>query len=92
MLDRLAPPTAAGIDGCRAGWLCVTETGDSLRAFVAPDIAQLVQQLPTDALIGIDIDRTAASRVAPGLETLNSSVSIRSDSYVELPTLRGQLL
>jgi predicted RNase H-like nuclease len=55
MLDRLAPSTAAGIDGCRAGWLCVTETGDSLRAFVAPDIAQLVQQLPTDALIGIDI-------------------------------------
>jgi predicted RNase H-like nuclease len=55
MLDRLAPPTAAGIDGCRAGWLCVTETGNSLRAFVAPDIAQLVQQLPTDALIGIDI-------------------------------------
>ena len=53
--DRDHPRAVAGIDGCRTGWLCVTETGDSLRAFVAPDISHLVQQLPTDALVGIDI-------------------------------------
>lgn len=54
-LDRAHPRAVAGVDGCRAGWLCITEAGDSLRAFVARDISHLVQQLSAGTLIGIDI-------------------------------------
>ena len=53
--DKGSPRTVAGIDGCRSGWLCVTENESRLRAFICPDISQAVQQLPANTLIGIDI-------------------------------------
>ena len=53
--DGHHPRAVAGVDGCRTGWLCVTEADDSLRAFVARDISHLVQQLPAETLVGIDI-------------------------------------
>jgi len=53
--DRAYPRAIAGVDGCRAGWLCVIEEGDTHRAFLARDISHLVQQLRTETLIGIDI-------------------------------------
>jgi predicted RNase H-like nuclease len=49
------PRGAAGIDGCRAGWLCVAEIENSLQSFICADISRVVQQLPADTLIGIDV-------------------------------------
>ena len=46
----------AGVDGCRGGWLLVTEDlNGELRARVHPNAAQLLEGLPESALIGIDI-------------------------------------
>ena len=45
-----------GIDSCPDGWLCVVEDGaGELRAFVRPDFAAVVANLPQDALLAIDI-------------------------------------
>jgi predicted RNase H-like nuclease len=40
----------AGVDGCRGGWVVVTD-GD---AFVCPDFAAVLAELPDDAVIGVD--------------------------------------
>lgn len=47
--------TIAGIDGCKGGWLCIEELHDGLRAFIASNIRDVVDQLPPDSLLGIDI-------------------------------------
>ena len=47
--------TIAGIDGCKAGWLCIEELNDGLRAFIASNITDAVDQLSPGCLIGIDI-------------------------------------
>ena len=46
--------TIAGIDGCKGGWLCIEELNDGLRAFIASNISDAVDQLPPRCLIGID--------------------------------------
>jgi predicted RNase H-like nuclease len=46
----------AGVDGCRAGWLCVfVDSARCCSAFIAPGIAQLAERLPTNCAIGIDM-------------------------------------
>lgn len=47
--------TVAGVDGCKGGWLCIEEPNDGLRAFIASNIRDVVDQLPPDSLLGIDI-------------------------------------
>jgi predicted RNase H-like nuclease len=50
-------PLVAGVDGCRAGWLCVTaeaETGKARDAFIAPDIGVVLGRQDL-AVIAIDV-------------------------------------
>ena len=45
----------AGVDGCAGGWLCVLEEGARLAGFIAPSFIQLLNRLPADAVVAIDI-------------------------------------
>ncbi len=45
----------AGVDGCRGGWLCLEEKGDTLRTFVAGSFDQLLDYLGDAAVITIDV-------------------------------------
>jgi predicted RNase H-like nuclease len=47
----------AGVDGCRAGWLCVlaeAESGTAVDAFIVPDVGELLAR-PKLAMIAIDM-------------------------------------
>jgi predicted RNase H-like nuclease len=43
--------SVAGVDGCRGGWIVVTDS----RAFVCPDFAAVLDDLDDDTVIGVDI-------------------------------------
>lgn len=45
----------AGVDGCRAGWVAVIRDGAGHRAEVFSRFEQLVDHLPQDALIAVDM-------------------------------------
>lgn len=46
----------AGVDGCKGGWLCVAlDATSTMSAFVAKDVKDLVERLPSECRIGIDI-------------------------------------
>jgi predicted RNase H-like nuclease len=47
--------TLAGVDGCAGGWLCVLEEGARLTAFVVESFPSLLDRLPEDALVAIDV-------------------------------------
>lgn len=47
--------TWVGMDGCRAGWLCVSWTANSFRAWIAPDMASALAHPGSEAVVGIDI-------------------------------------
>ena len=44
-----------GVDGCADGWVCLRESQNRLSVTLLPTFAQLLQQVPTDAIIAIDI-------------------------------------
>jgi predicted RNase H-like nuclease len=46
-----ATSRAAGVDGCRTGWVVVHDG----RAWVAPDFAAVLRSVPDDVPIGVDI-------------------------------------
>src|SRR5216684_123056 len=45
----------AGVDGCRAGWLCVHQRGDEISAEVFVTFRHLLKHLPATTLIAVDI-------------------------------------
>lgn len=45
------------MDGCADGWICLQESQNSLTANVVSTFAQLLQWVPTDAIIAIDVPR-----------------------------------
>src|SRR5688572_28361536 len=45
----------AGVDGCAGGWVCVLEEGTRLTGLVATSFAELLNRLPADAIVAIDI-------------------------------------
>ena len=52
----MASSCVAGVDGCKGGWLCVAlDVTSTMSAFVAKDVQDLVERLPSDCRIGIDI-------------------------------------
>jgi predicted RNase H-like nuclease len=52
----MTPSSIAGVDGCKGGWLCVAiDATATMSAFVARDVQDLVERLPSDCRIGIDI-------------------------------------
>lgn len=46
---------AAGVDGCKAGWVAAFETGDGVAVRVLPHFADLFGLLPADAVIAVDM-------------------------------------
>lgn len=44
-----------GVDGCPVGWVAVVAHGSSVTRLVALSIAELIERLPSDALVAIDI-------------------------------------
>lgn len=44
-----------GVDGCRGGWIAVFECGNSVRAFVATSVVELLGRLDPETLVAIDI-------------------------------------
>jgi predicted RNase H-like nuclease len=52
----------AGVDGCRGGWVVVTETD----AFVCADFAAVLAALPDDAVIAVDMPIGLLDEFAPG--------------------------
>jgi predicted RNase H-like nuclease len=52
----------AGIDGCRAGWVVVTDRF----ADVVPTFADVIAALPDDTIIAVDIPIGLEARYAPG--------------------------
>ncbi len=61
-------PLVAGVDGCRAGWLCVVldaETGSAQEAFILPEIATLIARDDL-AMIAIDIPIGVPGIAEPG--------------------------
>lgn len=58
---------AAGVDGCRKGWACVLRDPDgATRALKFPDFATLVDALPSDATIAVDMPIGLPERVGHG--------------------------
>lgn len=55
-------PLIAGVDGCRAGWVVVTEHD----AFVRSDFPAVVAALPPDAVIAVDIPVGLLETFVPG--------------------------
>jgi predicted RNase H-like nuclease len=66
MAHRGAGPHLAGVDGCRGGWLCVISDGDGrpLTATVAVSLRVLLQHLPRETLMAIDVPIGLADRGA----------------------------
>jgi predicted RNase H-like nuclease len=60
---RRPAPALAGVDGCRGGWLCVLAPGDGapLAALVAGSFGALLERLPDDSLVAVDIPIGLAS-------------------------------
>lgn len=48
-------PGLAGIDGCRAGWFCVTETAGRIHSFATDAFATAIRRLDGLAVIAVDI-------------------------------------
>ncbi|TKT82947.1 DUF429 domain-containing protein [Aquamicrobium sp. LC103] len=48
-------PVVAGVDGCKAGWVAVMRRGGRLEAGVFPSFAMLVDLLPGEAVIAVDM-------------------------------------
>ena len=48
-------PSVAGVDGCRGGWLCVSENREILTPFVGNSFSELLDRLPAETIIAIDI-------------------------------------
>jgi predicted RNase H-like nuclease len=55
-------PLLAGVDGCRTGWVVVTERS----AAVAPTFAAVLAALPDDAIVAVDMPIGLADRYEPG--------------------------
>jgi predicted RNase H-like nuclease len=56
MIDAVEkPPAIAGVDGCAAGWLVVSEVGGQMNAWIAATIGGIVDRLPEGAVVAIDI-------------------------------------
>lgn len=48
-------PAVVGVDGCRGGWIAIVAIDEGLSAVVVERVADLLAQLPEDALIAIDV-------------------------------------
>ena len=77
----------AGVDGCRAGWLCVTANQPGfLTAFVAPTASALISRLRADTIIGIDIPIGLPTLDSRGAEReARSLIGIRRSSVFQVP-------
>ena len=58
-------PLLAGVDGCRTGWVVVTENG-ACSAAVLPTFAAVLGSLPDDAIVAVDIPVGLADRYERG--------------------------
>ncbi len=47
--------TVAGVDGCRGGWVVVSDTHGHVDACVVRDFSAVLDTLPSDAFVAIDI-------------------------------------
>src|SRR5580692_1384304 len=45
----------AGADGCRSGWLCIEQQGETVRGHIFESFAQLLDRLQNASIITIDI-------------------------------------
>jgi predicted RNase H-like nuclease len=65
-MNRPRSRMTVGVDGCRAGWLCVARSGNLFRAWISPDLASALARATPDAVFGIDMPiglaRTGARR------------------------------
>jgi predicted RNase H-like nuclease len=67
MRGLAAPVAIAGVDGCKAGWVAVTLLpGGEPRCAVFPSFAMLVDQLPGDAVIAVDMPIGLPERTGHG--------------------------
>ena len=87
----------AGADGCRAGWICVTQDQDTgvIRSGVYPDANALIFQEPEPVVLALDIpiglseagprlcDQEARKHLAPLRHSSTFSPSIRSALHAE---------
>jgi predicted RNase H-like nuclease len=66
MARRGSGPHLAGVDGCRAGWLCVIASGDGrpLTAVVTVSLGVLLHDLSRGSLIAVDVPIGLADRGA----------------------------
>jgi predicted RNase H-like nuclease len=48
-------PLAAGVDGCRKGWICVTRRGGRVDSACYENVDALLGQRPRPAMVGIDM-------------------------------------
>jgi predicted RNase H-like nuclease len=66
MAGRGSAPHLAGVDGCRAGWLCVIAPGEGrpLTALVTVSLGVLLHDLPRGSLIAVDVPIGLADRGA----------------------------
>jgi len=44
-----------GVDGCADGWVCLASHDGQLEAFVVADLFELVERVPVDAVVAIDV-------------------------------------
>ncbi|MGO4840025.1 DUF429 domain-containing protein, partial [Rhizobiaceae sp. 2RAB30] len=87
MIDR----TVAGVDGCKAGWVAVIRApGQAAYACVVGSFAALVEMLPGDAVIAVDMPiglPDISSHGGRGPETLvRRFLGARQSSVFSIPS------
>ena len=66
MTSMAGQAVQAGVDGCKAGWIAVLEEDRSLRARVFQRFADIVDSLPPNAVIAVDMPIGLPDRVGHG--------------------------
>ncbi|MEO3387266.1 DUF429 domain-containing protein [Mesorhizobium sp. CAU 1741] len=81
----------AGVDGCKAGWVAaIRDTDGTLRAQVVATLETLVEQLPDDAVIAVDMPIGLPERVGKGGRgpeaLVRRQLSARQSSVFSIPS------
>lgn len=88
------PVDVAGADGCRAGWAVVSQSpGGTPASQVLPDFAAVVDALPADTVIAVDMPiglPQTAGRGGRGAESLvRRLLGERQSSVFSIPSRRA---
>ena len=98
-VESARPFLAAGLDGCRAGWVCAGWDGEAWSLTLLPDLSSVVPRLAPSATVCIDIpiglsddgfracDRDARQLLGPRRSSVFSvppRLALREASYAEI--------